>query len=119
MLSYLTMALFAVVLVAVVPGYFWAVCLRPTADFVERLAYSIGLSISLVPATALVSARLVGSGVTLAVAGASAALVFLDGLGVSFWFKPVKSADGPLPPCPTPLSLPTLIVLIAALERLS
>ncbi len=54
MVSALTRALFAALVVGGLPGWLWARCLCATADFAERLAYSVELSITLVPAAALV-----------------------------------------------------------------
>ena len=45
-------------LVGLVPGYFWARCLAATGDFADRLAYAIALSVTLVPAVALVPSGL-------------------------------------------------------------
>jgi hypothetical protein len=107
-------ALPAALLVGLVPGWFWAGCLCTTADRAERLAYSVGFSITLVPAAALAQARLFGTGVTLAVAIASVALVFLAGLAAYLRYGPAKGPAQPLVPCPAPLDLPTLIPLILA-----
>ena len=80
MLFDLTRALFAAALVGVLPGWFWAKFLRAIADRAERLAYSVALSMALVPAMALVPTRLLSFGVTLSVTVLSALFVFGAGL---------------------------------------
>jgi hypothetical protein len=72
-------ALPAALVAVVLPGYFWAVFLRPTGDLAERLAYSTVLSMASVPVIALLLARLAGSGVTLWIAIVSVALVLGSG----------------------------------------
>jgi hypothetical protein len=114
MLSDLIRALPAVVLVGVVPGWFWARLLLASTDHAERFAYSVALSITLVPTAALVQARLLGTGVTLAVAVAAPVLVFLLGLVAYLRFGPVKGPDEPLSPPPAPPGLPALVPLMAA-----
>ncbi len=49
MLSELSRALPVAGLVGAVPGYFWAKCLAPSANYVERIAFSTALSMTLVP----------------------------------------------------------------------
>jgi hypothetical protein len=107
-------ALPAAVLVGVVPGWFWAKLLVASADRAERFAYSVGLSVALVPAVILIPARLVGTGVTLAVAIASPLVVFFLGLAAYLRFGPAKGSDEPLAPPPTPLGLLALVLLVAA-----
>ncbi|MBO0787475.1 MAG: hypothetical protein J2P33_15530, partial [Actinobacteria bacterium] len=46
------------------PGYFWAVLLRPAGGLAERLAYSCALSLASVPVVAVVLAALGGTGIT-------------------------------------------------------
>src|SRR3712207_2959903 len=50
--------------VCVVPGWFWARLLRAASDPYEQLAFSIALSLALVPVALLVPTRLLGMGVT-------------------------------------------------------
>src|SRR5829696_6074239 len=72
MLFDLILALLAAVLVGLLPGWFWAKLLIATpADVYERIAYSVALSMALVPTAALVQARLLETGVTLTIAVAS------------------------------------------------
>ncbi len=79
MLFDLIRALPAAVLVGVVPGWFWAKLLRrASADRAERFAYSVALSITLVPAVILIPTRLFDTGVTLAVAVAAPLVVFFS-----------------------------------------
>ncbi|HYV79159.1 MAG TPA: hypothetical protein VE979_13595, partial [Streptosporangiaceae bacterium] len=73
-------AALAAVAAGIMPGYFWAVVLRPTAGFAERLTYSTVLSMASVPTVALVLASLTGAGVTLWIAIGSVALVLGSGV---------------------------------------
>jgi hypothetical protein len=114
MLYDLIRALPAVVLVGVLPGWFWARCLCATADLAERLAYSVGFSVTLVPTAGLVIARLFGTGVTSAITIVSVLLVLGTGLVAYLGFAPAKGFEGPLAARLAPLELPTLIPLIGA-----
>jgi hypothetical protein len=108
-------ALPAAVLVGVVPGWFWAKLLRgASADRAERFAYSVALSITLVPAVILIPTRLFDTGVTLAVAVAAPLVVFFSGLAAYLRFGPAKGSSEPLAPPPTPLGPPALVLLVAA-----
>ena len=93
MLADLFRALFAATLVGVVPGYFWAAVLGRSAGFAERLAFSVALSATLIPAAALLGARLTGGGVTFGVALISAVVVFVSGLVAYLWFGTAKDPD--------------------------
>jgi hypothetical protein len=112
----LARAALAAAVAGVLPGYFWAVVLRPTAGLAERLAYSTVLSMASVPAIALVLARLAGPGVTLWIAIASVALVFGSGALV---FARRGAAPGPVTPVlPRPAAMTgtgTLVLIAAAL----
>lgn len=113
MLFDLIRALLAAVAVGVAPGYFWARLLRATEDRAESLAYSIALSITLVPAVILIPARLFGMGVTLAVTIFCAVFVFVTGLAAFSVFGPEKTADEkPIILPSTPLS-PLALALIS------
>src|SRR5215210_8511597 len=114
MLLDLIRALPATVLVGVVPGWFWAGCLCATADRAERLAYSVAFSTTLVPAAALVQARLFGAGVTPTITVVSALLVLGAGLVARLMFGPAKKSEGPPGAGPVPLEPPSLIALIVA-----
>src|SRR5688500_7240060 len=114
MLADLIRAVPAAVLVGIVPGWFWTRLLRASADRVERVAWSVALSMALVPTAALVQARLLGTGVTLAVAVASPLVVFFSGLAAYLRFGPAKGPDDPLAPLPAPPGVPALVLLIAA-----
>jgi hypothetical protein len=94
-LSELIRAMLAAVLVGALPGWFWAKLLAPTSsDRAERLAYSLALSMALVPAVALLPTRLFGMGVTLAVA--SPLIVFFVGLAAYLRFGAAKGSEEPL-----------------------
>jgi hypothetical protein len=114
MLPELIRALLAVALVVVLPGWFWAVCLCASADRLSRLIYGIALSITLVPAVALVQARLFGTGVTFAITVSSALVVFCAGLVAYLGFGPAKGPEEPVAPGLARPGLLTLIPLIAA-----
>ena len=102
-------------LVGLVPGYFWARCLAATDDLAERLAYAIALSVTLVPATALIFSSVLGTGVTPTVSVASVVLVFSAGLAARLLFGPAKDSLGPLAPLPPPPDAATLAPLCLAL----
>lgn len=108
-------ALLAALLICVLPGWFWTRLLLASGDLAERLAYTVALSITLVPTAALAQIYLFATGVTYAVTVVSAALVFLSGLAAYLLFGPAKGPEEPLcspPPLP---GLPTLAPLAAAL----
>ena len=102
-------------LVGVLPGWFWTRCLLASEDYAERLAYAIALSLTLVPAVALAQVYLFGTGVTSAVAAASAVLVFLTGLTAYLALGPAKGEEAPLLRSPSPPGLPALVPLAAGL----
>ncbi len=106
-------------IVGLVPGYFWARCLAATGDLAERLAYAIALSVTLVPAVALILSSLLGTGVTTMVSVVSVLLVFFAGLAARLVFGPAKGPEGPispLPPAPGVLTLaPLCLALLLAL----
>ena len=114
MLSELIRALLAVGLIAVLPGWFWAVCLGASVDRISQLVYGIALSITLVPTAALVQAHLFGTGVTFAITVSSAMVVFLAGLLAYLRFGPPKGPEGPVAPALARPGLLTLIPFIAA-----
>ena len=105
-------ALSAALLVGFAPGWFWARCLCARSDWAERLAYTVALSLALVPAAALIPAKLLG--VTLAVTGCSTLAVFLMGLLAYVLFGPAGVKDAPPFPGPEALGMPTLVVLLPA-----
>ena len=115
MFSDLLTALPAAFLIGVLPGWFWTRCLLPSGDRAEQLAYTIALSITLVPAVALVQTYIFATGVTFAVTVASVALVFLAGLAAHLLFGPAKGSEEPLSRPPASPGLPTLAPLAAAL----
>ncbi|HKH09917.1 MAG TPA: hypothetical protein VKA73_02115, partial [Rubrobacter sp.] len=105
-------ALSAAFLVGFAPGWFWARCLCATSGLAEQVAYTVALSMALVPAVALGPARLLG--VTLAVTGASALVVFLTGLLAYARFGPAGTKGVAPVPEPRPLIMPALVVLVPA-----
>ncbi|HEX2741433.1 MAG TPA: hypothetical protein VHM69_13390 [Rubrobacter sp.] len=115
MISDLIQALPAALLVGVLPGWFWTRCLLASGDHAERLAYTIALSITLVPTAALAQTYLFTTGVTFAVTVASVALVFLTGLAAYLLLGPAKGPEEPVLRPPSRPGLPTLIPLVVAL----
>jgi hypothetical protein len=111
--------LLAAVLVGVLPGYYWARSLFPSRDLAVRLTYSIGLSVSLVPAVMLIPARVMGLGVTLPATVLTALLVF--GTGAVAFLLPDPGKDPGKEPedqVPTPkdqVSIPMLSLPVLAL----
>src|SRR3712207_6365657 len=96
------LVLLAAFLVGVVPGWFWASCLLPTADLAERLAYSVALSIALVPAVALVLAHFWLGSVTFTAAVLSPLVVLGMGFAAYLRFGSAKGSDEPLATPPVP-----------------
>ncbi len=114
MLLDLIRALPAAAVAGVLPGWFWARVLCSTTDRAERLAYSVALSMALVPVCALTLTVLFGTGVTLPIAVSSVLLVLLGGLAAYLRFGPAAGKGEPLFSPPAPLSLPALVLLPAA-----
>lgn len=114
MLPDLTHALLAAAAAGVLPGWFWAGCLWPASGLAGRVACSMALSMVLVPVAALLSAYLLGTGVTLTVAVVSVAAVFLGGLATYLAAGRAKALKEPLHPGPTPLTAPALLLLVPA-----
>lgn len=114
MLLDLIRALSAGVVVGVLPGWFWARVLCSTTDRAERLAYSVALSLALVPACALAQIALFGTGVTLPIAVSSVLLVLLGGFAAHLRFGSAARKDGPLFSPPIPPGVPALVLLPVA-----
>ena len=112
MLPDLIGAVSAAFLVGFAPGWFWMRCLCAPSDRAEQLAYAVALSMALVPAVALGPARYLG--VTFAVTGVSALVVFLAGLLAYVWFGRVESKDVPPVLASEPLGMPALMALVPA-----
>jgi hypothetical protein len=114
-LSELIRALPASVLVGVVPGYFWARCLAPSAGYAERIAYSTALSMTLVPTAALLQARVFGTGVTFFIAAVSVVVVFATGFVAYLGLGTASYADKPVFELrPAPPGVYALVPLSAA-----
>src|SRR5215212_3893448 len=115
LISDLLQALPAAFLIGVLPGWFWTRCLLASGDRAEQLAYTVALSLTLVPTVALAQTHLFATGVTFAVTVVSVALVFLAGLAAYLLFGPAKKSEEPISLPPSPPGLPTLAPLAAAL----
>jgi hypothetical protein len=98
---------------AVLPGYFWAVVLRPASGLGERLAYSTVLSMASVPVLALILARVTHAGVALWVALAAVLLVFGSGLLVYRLRGPAPGTAAPVLRLPEPCRDPRVLGLVA------
>jgi len=105
----------AVLLIGVLPGWFWTRLLLRSDDLAERLAYAIALSITLVPTAALLQTYLFTTGVTLTVTLVAAALVFFAGLALYLLSGPARKDGEPVCSPPAPPSVVTLVPLVAAL----
>ncbi|HEX7266612.1 MAG TPA: hypothetical protein VF256_04220, partial [Streptosporangiaceae bacterium] len=110
----LVRAALAAAAAGVLPGYFWAVVLRPTGGLAERLTYSTVLSMASVPAVALTLAKLAGSGITLWIALGSVALVLGSGALVFVVRGAAPGSAAPVLPRPAALTGTGTLVLIAA-----
>jgi hypothetical protein len=100
-LSDLIVAVPATLVVGLVPGWFWSRVLLASSDLYERLAYSLGLSITLVPTVAVVLSRFLGTGLTPGVAIASPVVVLLVGMGVYLRYVCWRSCAATQAPCCT------------------
>ncbi len=118
MLLDLIRVLLAIVLVGVLPGYYWSRILFPSRDLAVRITYGIGLSITLVPAVVLVPASILGLGVTLPATLLSALLVFGAGAVAFFVFGSGKEHDtrfsNPAPALGLPVLAPFGVALALA-----
>ncbi|MBA3424519.1 MAG: DUF6541 family protein [Rubrobacteraceae bacterium] len=102
-------ALVAALIVGVAPGWFWSALLCPARDRAERFAYSVALSMALVPAVVLVPTKLFGLGVTLPMAVLSTLLVFFGGLVAYLVYGSAKGPEGLLGTEPGGLGLVVLV----------
>jgi hypothetical protein len=96
-------ALLGALAAGVLPGYFWAGFLRPAGGLGERLAYSAAISMASVPVLAVVQARLLGTGVTLALAIISIAVVLGSGALALVLRGAPGGPEGPVLPRPAPV----------------
>lgn len=98
----------------VLPGWYWSRLLLRNAGRIERLTFSIGLSLALIPA-ALAQVRMLNTGVTLVIAVLSVAFVL--GAGFAAWvaFGADHKRKETLSAPPAPLPFGSLIALGLAL----
>jgi hypothetical protein len=115
LISDLLQALPTAFLIGVLPGWFWTRLLLASGDHAEQLAYTVALSLTLVPTAALAQTYLFATGVTFTVSVVSVALVFLVGLAAYLLFGPAKKSEEPLSFPPSPPDPSTLAPLAAAL----
>ena len=115
MIGALVQTLPAVLLVGVLPGWFWTRTLLRSGDLAERLAYTVALSITLVPTAALLQTYLFATGVTLTVTLVSAALVFIAGLALYLLSGPARKGEETVCNPPAPPGVATLVPLAGAL----
>jgi len=107
-------ALLAAAAGAVLPGYFWAVVLRPTSGLGERLAYSTVVSMASVPTVAVILARVARTGIDLWVALAAVLIVFGTGLLAHRLKGPAPGTAAPVLRMPEPTRNPWVLGLVAA-----
>jgi hypothetical protein len=115
---------FCVAVVAIVlPGWFWAKCLlsrekregKGSEYLAERLAYSVALSLALVPVVALVLTAITSGGVTLAIAAISPLVVFATGAVVHRFTEPAEEEQQRLAAVPQSPGTLALVPVAAAL----
>jgi hypothetical protein len=106
-------AVCAAIAVVPLPGYFWAVLLRPAGGLAERLAYSSAVSLAAVPVVALVLEHLARSGITLWIAIVSAGIVLLSGVAAVRWKGAAAGATRPVLPRPAPITDLRALALLA------
>jgi hypothetical protein len=110
----LVRALAGALVAGVLPGYFWAGFARRCDGIAERLAYSAAFSMATVPVIALVLARVLRTGVSLAVAATS--IVAVAGSGAVA--RALRGASGgpaePALPRPPGIRDSRVLTLIAA-----
>jgi hypothetical protein len=98
---------------AVLPGYFWAMVLRPTSGLGERLTWSTVISMASVPTVAVILARAAHTGVALWVALVSVLIVFGSGLLVFRLRGPAPGTAAPVLQMPEPARNPWALGLAA------
>ena len=98
MIEKILLAYLAALIVIGLPGYIWSKLLFPCIDWVERIAASIAISIGIVPAIALLLARMSDTGITPAIAYTSVILAIA--IGIALYLL--------LGPSPKPEMLPSL-----------
>jgi hypothetical protein len=111
MFTDLLRGLLAAMAAGVLPGYFWAVVLSPSADPAERLTWSSVLSVASVPVIALALAKLAGTGITLWAALVSMALVAGSGALALAVRGPARASSRPLLPRPPAIRDPSTLAL--------
>jgi hypothetical protein len=97
--------------VCLLPGYFWTRLLCSTEDLAVRIAYSMALSITLVPAVALGQIRILDTGLTFTVAVSSVLIVLVAGLAAYAKLGSAKGSVGPLLTRPSAPHVPALALL--------
>lgn len=117
MLLQLIQSLLAALLVLIVPGYLWTGVFIEPADWIERLALAIGISLATVPAIASFLALVSGSGVTVAISVVAVVTVALTGLVATIVVGNRHRASVALPAdmLVTRLGQPSLVLFTAAL----
>jgi hypothetical protein len=105
----------AVLLIGVLPGWFWTRTLLRSDDLAERLAYTVALSITLVPTAALLQTYLFATGVTLTVTLVAAALVFFAGLALFLLSGQAKKVEETICKPPSIPGIATVTPLVGAL----
>jgi hypothetical protein len=104
----------AAVAAGVLPGYFWALVLRPASGLGERLAFSTVLSMASVPVVAVALARAAGSGIVLWVAVAAVLIVLGSGALVLRLKGAAPGSAAPVLPAPPRITRPLPLALACA-----
>ncbi|MBO0772579.1 MAG: hypothetical protein J2P35_14065, partial [Actinobacteria bacterium] len=96
------------------PGYFWAVLLRPAGGLAERLAYSCALSLASVPVVAVVLAALGGTGITGWIAVGAPGIVLGSGILALALRGAAAGPAGPVFPGPPAIRNPWAVAAAGA-----
>lgn len=113
MFADLLRAICAAIATVALPGYFWAVFLRPASGLAERLAYSSAVSLATVPVVAVAAAHIAGSGISLWMAILSAGVVLASGLLAVTLKGAARGRAGPILPSPQAITDPRALALLA------
>ena len=117
MIPALIQALVAATLFGVLPGWFWAATLsgsRKNTDLVQRLAFSIAFSMTLIPAVTLLILVFVDTSITLTISLLAALVVLLLGLAAYAYFG-ASDDEGSSPEPTVAVGAPALALISIAL----
>ncbi|MDQ3856311.1 MAG: DUF1616 domain-containing protein, partial [Chloroflexota bacterium] len=119
----LARAVVAALIAAVLPGFPWMRVLLPSRDGVEQAAYTVGLSLALVPVTAYALAAPAGGAISPVIGAMAVAVVTLGGVLVYWRCGRASPLQPPAPAAPppfrhslVPLALASVLILVAVLR---